>query len=271
MRTAWAGKVSLTTRGLSIFNKLVEDTVSQTLWACSREGVSILDLRNERAGFTHLEYLDKERQVPIYASNDLACSGDGHIWIATQDHGIKHLNTRPSPFQFVRIEQDLQGTSFVNAIYTEDGQEFWLGLHPAGIARWNRGSGSLQKNLQIDRMSGVDSRAFLATMPSIVRSRNGEIWIANRSFGVIIIPPDEKARLTRQENSSFIVDNYVNTLHAARDGRMWIGARGGVSFVDRDGHGRRVKMSNGADDFSHCDARGICEDSGGGYLDSYRE
>ena len=250
-------------RAFNIYYKLVEDTVSHTLWACSREGVSILDLEDENAGFTHLEYLDEERQEPLYASNDLACSGDGHIWIATQDRGIKHLNTRPSPFRYVSIRQEGQGTSFVDAIYTDDGRKFWLGLHPAGIAHWDRSSGSLQKNRQIDRMRGVDGRAFQAAMPSIVRRRNGEIWIANRSFGVIILPPGEEARLARQENSPFITDNYVNALHAAGDGRMWIGARGGVSLVEGDGRGRKVRMGNGPDDFSHCDVRGICEDSEG--------
>lgn len=247
----------------NIYYKLIEDTVSHTLWACCREGVSILDLNHIDAGFTNMENLGNMPEQSLYASNDLATNGDGNIWIATQNNGIKRLNTHPSEFRFTPIGQNSHIIPFVNAIYTENGDDFLLGLYPNGIIHFNRKSGRILRNKEIEKMSDIEERIFATTTPVMAKRYNGDLWMANQSYGVIVVPQKGKAYPIWEKKNLAINDGYVNTVYAARDGKMWVGTRGGLNVISRDDRKEIIRMKHGNDDFSNCDVRGICEDRKG--------
>lgn len=247
------------------YYKILEDPVSGSIWACCREGVSILDLRNGQTVFADHRVLAGNAGEPLNFSNDMATDGHGNIWIGTLEDGVKHVDTRRSLFRFneVALSGSTLPASSVVSIHPADGQRFWLGLRPYGLALYDRQTGQTRINGAIGGLGAIDPQVMTASITSVVRRFDGSIWLASGSYGVVVVPPTGAARMERTGQSRFVFDDYVNTLYGSRDGRIWIGQRSCASVAQRDGSGRRLVMREKGVDFSTCDVRGFAEDRAG--------
>ena len=245
------------------FYKIVHDPVTKTLWACTREGVCYLeeDMPNaEWKGYTSIG------NNPLNFNNDIATDGKGNIWLCTQNNGILQVNTQPSLFKLWNLDTSHTHLTinYVYSILTTDGENFWLGLNPYGIALHNRKTGKTLFNQEIPGFSDIPSRAFTTSISDIAQRSNGEIWIANNNYGVIVKPLGKPAyQITHEKHPSIIQDNFVNTLFESRDKVMWIGQRNGLSIVTPDNQGYRITMKEGKKNFSSCDIRHISQDKKG--------
>ena len=251
------------TNHFDTFYKIVHDPVTKTLWACTREGACYLeeDMPNaEWKGFTSIG------NNPLNFNNDIATDGKGNIWLCTQNNGILQINTQPSLFKLWNLDTSHTHLTinYVYSILTTDGENFWLGLNPYGIALHNRKTGKTLYNQEISGFSDIPSRAFTTSISDIVQRSNGEIWIANNNYGVIVKPLGKPAyQITHEKHPSIIQDNFVNTLFESRDKVMWIGQRNGLSIVTPDNQGYRITMKEGKKNFSSCDIRHISQDKKG--------
>lgn len=245
------------------FYKIVHDPVTKTLWACTREGACYLeeDMPNaEWKGFTSIG------NNPLNFNNDIATDGKGNIWLCTQNNGILQVNTQPSLFKLWNLDTSHTHLTinYVYSILTTDGENFWLGLNPYGIALHNRKTGKTLYNQEIPGFSDIPSRAFTTSISDIVQRSNGEIWIANNNYGVIVKPWGKPAyQITHEKHPSIIQDNFVNTLFESRDKVMWIGQRNGLSIVTPDNLGYRITMKEGKKNLTSCDIRHISQDKQG--------
>lgn len=252
-----------------IFNtyyKIMEDKGSGTLWACGREGMGIMDLANEEEGFRHLQSYNGLNATQFDLCTDMATDKNGNIWLGTLNNGIKHIRTHKSLFKFHELQlSDIRiPTSTVCAIYTPDGTDFWLGLRPYGVVRYNSATGRVSINKDIPAMTDMGMNVMGSAITSIVKRNDNELWMASNSHGIVSLPTSgEKATLFNTTNCKFLFDNFVNVLYTARDGRTWIGTRSGVSIADTDNSGEKLEMTENGDDFSNCDVQGICEDHAG--------
>ena len=251
------------TNHFDTFYKIVHDPVTKTLWACTREGVCYLkeDMPNaEWKGYTSIG------NNPLNFNNDIATDGKGNIWLCTQNNGILQVNTQPSLFKLWNLDTSHTHLTinYVYSILTTDGENFWLGLNPYGIALHNRKTGKTLFNQEIPGFSDIPSRAFTTSISDIVQRSNGEIWIANNNYGVIVKPLGKSAyQITHEKHPSIIQDNFVNTFFESRDKVMWIGQRNGLSIVTPDNQGHRITMKEGKKNFSSCDIRHISQDKKG--------
>ncbi len=245
------------------FYKIVHDPVTKTLWACTREGACYLeeDMPNaEWKGFTSIG------NNPLNFNNDIATDGKGNIWLCTQNNGILQVNTQPSLFKLWNLDTSHTHLTinYVYSILTTDGENFWLGLNPYGIALHNRKTGKTLYNQEIPGFSDIPSRAFTTSISDIVQRSNGEIWIANNNYGVIVKPLGKPAyQITHEKHPSILQDNFVNTLFESRDKVMWIGQRNGLSIVTPDNLGYRITMKEGKKNLTSCDIRHISQDKQG--------
>lgn len=251
--------------GFDTYYRIIEDPVSSSIWACCREGVSILDLNDEDEGFGNYRRLSGEWSEDLTFCNDLFTDRRGNIWMGTLEDGVKHVDTRKSLFAFhpINLNANAFPASSVSTVFTHDGRHIWLGLRPYGLALYDTLTHATHINGAIPGMSGIDAQVFRSSLLSIVRRNNGEIWIASGSFGVIVLPPSGNAHVVNTESRSFVFDNYVNTLYAGRDGRVWVGQRSCASVTRRDGSGQRLVLRENGRDFSNCDVRGLMEDRAG--------
>ena len=245
------------------FYKIVHDPVTKTLWACTREGACYLeeDMPNaEWKGFTSIG------NNPLNFNNDIATDGKGNIWLCTQNNGILQVNTQPSLFKLWNLDTSHTHLTinYVYSILTTDGENFWLGLNPYGIALHNRKTGKTLFNQEIPGFSDIPSRAFTTSISDIAQRSNGEIWIANNNYGVIVKPLGKPAyQITHEKHPSIIQNNFVNTLFESKDKVMWIGQRNGLSIVTPDNQGYRITMKEGKKNLTLCDIRHISQDKQG--------
>ena len=246
------------------FYKIVHDPVTKTLWACTREGVCYLeeDIPNaEWKGYSSIG------NNPLNFNNDIATDGQGNIWLCTQNNGILQVNTQPSIFKLWNLDKShTQLTiNYIYSILTTDGENFWLGLNPYGIALHNRKTGKTLFNHEIPGLANIQQRALTTSISDIAKRSNGEIWFANNSYGVIVKPAAEKPAflLTHETHSSIIQDNFVNTLFESDDKIMWIGQRNGLSIVYPNNQGTAITMKEGKKDLTSCDIRHISQDKEG--------
>ena len=251
-----------TTSHFDTYYKIVEDPMTQTLWACTREGTCFIDENHVDTGW---KMYSKIGNYPLNFSKDIASDGKGNIWLCMQNNGIMQVSTLPSPFQLhpINTAQASFPINFVASLLTTDGEWFWLGLNPYGIARYNRRTGVTYYNKQIPGFASLDSRTLTTSISDITQRSNGEVWFAVNSYGVIVKPANGHARVLDAKSTRYIRDNFVNAVFESYDKTMWIGARNGMSIVYPNNEGLYLTMREGKEDLSHCDIRHISQDRQG--------
>ena len=250
------------TNNFDIFYKFVEDPTTNTLWACTREGICYLDEDQPQAGWSKYTQIGNNRL--IYC-NDISTDGAGNIWLCTQNDGVLQITTPPSLFKqwYLGNLQNAPTINYVNAILTTDGKWFWLGLNPYGIALYNRDTGDTYYNKGIPGFGKLSSYTLTTSITSIVKRSNDEIWFAVNNYGVIIKPKEKEAFCLDNTNTNYIKENFVNAVFESKDKTMWIGSRNGMSIVYPDNTGYFLTMKEDKNDFSSCDIRNICQDRQG--------
>ena len=245
------------------FQKIVHDPVTKTLWACTREGVCYLEEDIPNAEWKKYSSIGNN---PLNFNNDIATDGQGNIWLCTQNNGILQVNTQPSMFKLWNLDKShTQLTiNYIYSILTTDGENFWMGLNPYGIALHNRKTGKTLFNNGIPGLDNIQQRVLTASISGIAQRSNGEIWFASNSYGVIVKPARKPAfLLTHETHPSIIQDNYVNTIFESTDKIMWIGQRSGLNIVYPNNQSTTIIMKEGKKDFTSCDIRHISQDKEG--------
>lgn len=253
------------TEEFSTYYKIIEDPVTSSLWACSREGISILNLKDIHSGFTNYTHTGDVNTQNLGFNTDMITDGTGNIWLETTYDGIIQINTTPSIFSVYHINTDKTRLRInsVGSIFTDDGNLFFLGLKPFGLSLYNRTTGNAAFGKDIPGLQNINSKMMNATFSSIVKRFNGEVWFANNSYGIMVVKHGIAATARNRSNSPFISDDYVTTLYQAANRVMWIGQRIGVGIAYPDNSGTTLKMAEGKSDFSNCEVRGITGDSKG--------
>lgn len=242
----------------NIIHDIIEDKTTGTIYTCGRDGISIYDEKTDTKFINSSKYK---------FCNSMTTDNAGHIYIGTMNDGIVHIYAMPPMYDSWQLEpQAYRNISHIETIYTDDGIRLWLGLNPYGIALHDRSTGKTLYDSDIPGFRGDKDfkQAVKAGVPTITKTANGDIWMASRSYGVIVYAKYGKAHIKNRYNSpDFIKDDYVNTLYRQSNGNMWIGQRSAVGIAFPGGGGTVLKMKDGTDDFTNCDVRGITEDSKG--------
>ncbi|MCO6025599.1 response regulator [Prevotella cerevisiae] len=244
------------------YYKIIDGPQPNILWACSREGVSTLNLNDPHAQWTHYA---STNDSPLDFSNDICKDNQGNIWIGTFNHGLFQVNTHPSLFKFWTLDTSHFPLSInsITSIYTSDGTWFWLGMNPYGLALYNRKTGKSLFRNSIPGFGALSQEVLGAEVSSIVRRDNGEIWFANNSYGILIKKTDGQVKQLTIDNTPYITDNFVSALFESVGKIMWIGTRSDISIVYPNNKGIRLLPHEGNSQFSKCDVRNITQDSQG--------
>ncbi len=242
------------------YYKIIEDPVSKNLWACTRNGVSIINPNEEGALWKNYPKIGTR---DMRFTNDMVTDNGGRIWLATESNGVLQAYTTLSPFNIWNVNKQGLNTNYIRSLLTNDGMNFWIGLAPRGIAFYNRNIQQTLYNHQIPGFSDLSRDVLSACISSVVQRSNGDILFASNSYGVIVKKPLQNAYNISCDNVSYLKDNYVNTLFESRDKTVWIGQRSGLSIVYPDCKGILLEMKEGKRDFSNADIRHICQDRQG--------
>jgi signal transduction histidine kinase/ligand-binding sensor domain-containing protein/CheY-like chemotaxis protein/AraC-like DNA-binding protein len=247
------------------YYKVIEDPVSHTIWAANREGVTIFSNGGDLQQAHHYSQAKGAPDQQLRFCNDLYTDGLGNIWMETLNNGIVHVNTTSLPFStwdFRQAGYTLPVTSVV-ALFTDHPDELWCAMKPYGIARINPLTGQVQFNQQIPGFASLPEEFMHTSVTAFARRFNGELWMANNSYGIGVYRAGKGAEQKINTNTPYIISNYVNTLYQGSGRVMWIGQQSGVSLAMPDNSGRKLTMRRGKDDFSRCDVRNIMQDHEG--------
>ena len=211
-----------------IVYKIIEDPVSNTIWACSRNGISILDNNHPEKEFTN---------YPQYKfCGDMVTDGKGHIFVGTVENGILRFNTNPSYYKKMPIDKSNfdQPINDIQTIFTADGRIFWLGIKPCGIAKHDITTGKTLYNHNITELNGNPDmdNVFKALVSSITTDKRGNLWMASCSYGAVCMG-NGKTHVMNKSNSKAIIDDYVNKVFCDNHGNIWIGQRTGLGVICR--------------------------------------
>lgn len=254
--------VTVTGQGkdFSTFYKIVEDPVTGKLWGSTLEGISIIDSRTMTIeNYTHAA------GYSIGLCNDIAVDEMGRIWATTLSGRVFQFSTMQSPFHTapLNIEDRLVSLGAVCSLYSADGQWFWMGVSPYGLVLYNRADGTSLFNKDIPLFDNVQDKGLSTKITSIIRRRDGALWMASNSYGIITKMAGKQAEMIDAQTCPWLGDNFVNSLFEDNKGNVWVGQRTCLSCVRPDNTGEIMKMADGQGDFSNCDVRGFTQDREG--------
>jgi len=252
-------------RQTSDFNnyyKITEDPVSKAIWACSREGVSIIGIDDTDQELRNYTFAGVQKPQPLDFTCDIATDGKGNLWIATLYHGILQLNTNKSHFRLFpisRADMPVRINSVCN-LYTEDGQHVWICTKAFGLALYDCASGKAHFVQHMTTFQGLPKLVKESTFSSIVKRFNGDLWFANNYYGIVVLRGQQPAQLYDSSKWPFIKDNRIKSLCQTHDSAMWVGSVRRTSVVYPDDSGRALTMREDGRDFTNADVNNIIED-----------
>ena len=205
---------------------LAEDVVSHTLWACSRSGYGVISTDNIQEGFTYYNTIDNH---PVKNVTDVKTDGKGNVWLLTQNNGLFHIYTHPSPFQIIPIIPMDATANRVRSIFSIDGEHLWLTLSPMGLATLDMRTQQVAINGQIPLATSLPIGVISSHYSAIINNGDKGIWLANNGFGITAFK-DGKPSIIDESNSGLVKDRYVNTLFRSRQGIVFAGERKHINY-----------------------------------------
>jgi diguanylate cyclase (GGDEF)-like protein len=187
-----------------------------------------------KSAFTHLRMDSPEHPDPrLNDVRALRFDAAGTLWIGT-DGGLVTWQDGTPWSQRRRVAGP---SSRVNSINTDAGGTIWVATRTEGLLRWDRERERFQSYVHhAEDAHSLPSNAINAVM----EDRSGTLWVGSFTDGVSranmgmygferIVPRDVAP-------ASFQSSNFVRSLGAAPEGRLWLGVDDGLALFDPATH-----------------------------------
>lgn len=236
--------------------KIVHDPASQTVWFCMQSGILIRHNQNNETTWIP----NKARGFQSIASN-----GHGLIVAATAYDGIYTYTTMPSPLEFIPVDSGLSQTTpyTVSSLYTTNGTVFWLASKQKELAAFHIPG---KKGSLISHMTTFDRlpRTFRQSPYSaIARRTNGELWLGNMYYGILVISPNGEKRIVNSSHYKFLKEEGVTSLYSDKNGNMWIGQWSHIAVIRPDNSGYTIDLQHHIPGFYKNKVNHITQDHSG--------
>src|SRR6266496_1569866 len=153
---------------------------------------------------------------------------DSSIWMGTQAGGLSRLkNSRVTSY---RTSTGFSDNTVGSLLEGQDGT-LWLGKD-SGLGRFKDGN-----VLPVP----VKRRAFHEQVHAIYQDRSGTIWAGTRTSGLMLLRGAGYRRITTEDG---LAGNNVQTIIPSKQGGVWIGTLGGLSYLSND-HFTNYTTKNG--------------------------
>lgn len=242
-------------KGVEINDIVIDDY--ENIWIAAEQGLFMINLAdNVFKSFT------PENGLPGAQVSGLTFDHENSLWLSTKKAGLIRL--RNGFFNNLGLEDGLSSRN-VNII-TEDNGLFYIGCDDGNINIYDGkkisrlGINDTKYNLGIrDIQIGDDGEILIASYRGLLRKKgnketifdlnkygasndvrrilkgkNGSIWLASRSSGVIQVTPSNEVKLYNSSNS--LKSDYILALEQNANGDIYAGTHsGGLSIVRADG------------------------------------
>ncbi|EDM34646.1 two-component system sensor histidine kinase/response [Pedobacter sp. BAL39] len=219
------------TNAISRFNYQTNDIHTDkkgNLWIATDKGLYRYDTK--KAQFQMVGGLSS------YNLRVIAGSGDGTLWLGTEEQGMIAYQPRSGNIKRYRHEEtnaNSLGSDLVRAIVVDESDQLWIGGINGGLDHFNPRT-AIFKNYQNE--PGNTQSLSQRTVSAICRDRQNNLWVGTHRGGVNLYTPGaERFKLVQQElNKNSLSYNDVKAFFEDENGNLWIGTDGGgLNFYDR--------------------------------------
>lgn len=198
------------------------------LWVATRDGLGRFDGK-EFAVFRHAP--GNPESLPCNDVQTVLAARDGRIWVGCESTGLAMLE-HSLAHRFRRIAADpksdeLRGGDVFALAETRAG-DLYIGTYAQGLARIASGQG---KPLALDRIATIDPALRTATVLDMSIDDQDVLWVGTldalwRIDAASSAHPGPVRKVAELP--------LVNSVHAARDGSLWVGVNGALFRRARD-------------------------------------
>jgi signal transduction histidine kinase/ligand-binding sensor domain-containing protein/CheY-like chemotaxis protein len=205
------------------------------VWVATRDGLGRFDGR-EFAVFRHVP--DQADSLPCNDVQTVLATRDGRIWVGCESTGLAMLE-HGDDVGFTRIAPDPAGDGLrggdVFALHETPGGDLYIGTYAQGLARWRAGASA---PVALDRLAEFDPELGIATVLDMTMDAEGVLWVGTLDALWRIDGADADVPGPARKVAELPL---VNAVHAARDGRLWVGVNGAL-FVRARGADDLVRV-----------------------------
>jgi len=244
-RVTWQNYTHHTSDANSLSNNIIydisEDSITQTLWVGTRNGLSIMPLDNPGT-FYNYQPRGSSYYMPFTEVSSVMQSRQSFMWVGTVGGGVYRVDTHVPFFSLVELNFkgiDIPSRSALKIMIDHEGTA-WMGVSGYGLVRCNRDGSNLKHYTQIPEFAGITS---ISDVNAIMQRKNGEIWFGLVDGQILIYKRGQKVRVVHPEKSSFITFPLITSLMEDASGNCWIGTRSGLGVMYPNGKGHIFEPS----------------------------
>lgn len=212
------------------------------LWVGTEAGLDMLDRATEQ--FVHYTHQDRDSAslADSYVMS-LYQDADGLLWVGTRVGGVDRLN--PRSWNFGNHHPDWLEHRMVTAFADASEDRVWIASLRGGLVRFDPRTGQHE---DIDRIVGRKLALGDQRVTSLEVDHSGTLWIGTLTAGLLSLSTHGQLKAVRVAPSSEqgLSAPGIMSLHAARDGRIWIGTYGGGANVLDPSNGRIAQLPFGS-------------------------
>src|SRR4051812_5384982 len=170
--------------------------------------------------YTH-ENWQTAQGLPQNAVQAVAQTGDGYVWLGTQEGLVRFDGSRFTVYDKVNTPALRQ--NWITSLRAEGRERLWVGLRGGGLVRVEGGSFTaftMKDGLADDRVRCLEL------------SRDGSLWVGTSGGGLSRL---QDGRFTTIGTAQGLPDSRVVALHEDHAANLWVGTFGGGLSRYRDG------------------------------------
>jgi len=207
----------------------IDVSVGGDVWVATREGLSRINKNVTKVTKSYL----KESSFYVVSVN----KPNNDVWFGSSQ-GLYKYNTKLDSVEFVKTENELLNTAFINCIYTDSAANMWIGTKASGVFMIN-------KNGKIKNFS--DKNGFATNyIKTIIEGKRGEIivgtidglYLINKEeVSLIELPKIEGSHLTFTSSTAYknqlvfgALNNQLYFLDKVTYKPYWITPSNGFSY-----------------------------------------
>lgn len=223
----------------NIIYTIEEDITNNTLWIGTRNGLSILDLNDNKTAFVNYLPDNNNFLLPYNELNSIIRDRSGIMWLGMLGGGVYFADMRPSAFRKGNTDpfRHLLYSNSVRALFIDNEETLWMGIGSHGLAMQEKGK---EPTYLLQHPDFKETKAFHTINAIIQRRKNKELWFATWGNGIYIYnkknPKDTRLRQFTQQNTPVLPEtNAIFSLYEDKNDNIWMGFSGGVAIYSFEG------------------------------------
>ncbi len=181
--------------------------------------------------------------------NSIYRDTSGQMWVSIFGRGVALLS--PSTQSLTPLPMPVD--NFNPYCFYQDGTKMWIGAQQGLF---------VAEGGEIRHVADIDSQMEDVMIHSIVKDRQGKLWLATFGRGIYVVGTNHKI-VAHIENGSGLHSNAVNQLMVDKQGALWAATRKGLALFANTANPKNVVVYGSANGLAEEHVHAIAEDSYG--------